>query len=164
MATHSSILAWRIPWTEEPGGLCSSWDWKESDTTEWLRTQSPICYTSHCTDKPVEEQTGEGLARGQTVKCQRQEGSLVCGPPVFTKPLSSHSGQPNQWACLQFNKYLQITRAPWIPHSTRIEGQGSDRKKGTEDDLPEVQTFLKTDSKWAYLISVWIKLGPVHLP
>ena len=21
--THSSILAWRIPWTEEPGGLCS---------------------------------------------------------------------------------------------------------------------------------------------
>ena len=24
MATHSSILAWEIPWTEEPGGL-SSW-------------------------------------------------------------------------------------------------------------------------------------------
>ena len=23
MATHSSILAWRIPWTEEPGGLRS---------------------------------------------------------------------------------------------------------------------------------------------
>ena len=23
MATHSSILAWRIPWTEEPGGLSS---------------------------------------------------------------------------------------------------------------------------------------------
>ena len=22
MATHSCILAWRIPWTEEPGGLC----------------------------------------------------------------------------------------------------------------------------------------------
>ena len=25
MATHSSILAWRIPWTEEPGGLYSPW-------------------------------------------------------------------------------------------------------------------------------------------
>ena len=24
MATHSSILAWRIPWTEEPGGLWSA--------------------------------------------------------------------------------------------------------------------------------------------
>ena len=23
MATHSSVLAWRIPWTEEPGGLWS---------------------------------------------------------------------------------------------------------------------------------------------
>ena len=25
MATHSSILVWRIPWTEEPGGLQSIW-------------------------------------------------------------------------------------------------------------------------------------------
>ena len=33
MATHSSILAWRIPWTEEPGGL-QSIGRKESDTTE----------------------------------------------------------------------------------------------------------------------------------
>ena len=33
MATHSSILAWRIPGTEEPGGL-QSMGHKESDTTE----------------------------------------------------------------------------------------------------------------------------------
>ena len=25
MAAHSNILAWRIPWTEEPGGLYSPW-------------------------------------------------------------------------------------------------------------------------------------------
>ena len=31
MATHSSILAWKIPQTEEPGGLYSSWGCKESD-------------------------------------------------------------------------------------------------------------------------------------
>ena len=36
MATHSSILAWRIPWTEEPGGLLQSWGRKELDTTERL--------------------------------------------------------------------------------------------------------------------------------
>ena len=29
--THSSILAWRIPWTEKPGGLYSPWGCKESD-------------------------------------------------------------------------------------------------------------------------------------
>ena len=33
MATHSSIVAWRIPWTEEPGGL-QSMGLQESDTTE----------------------------------------------------------------------------------------------------------------------------------
>ena len=33
MATHSNILAWRIPWTEEPGGL-QSIGRKESGTTE----------------------------------------------------------------------------------------------------------------------------------
>ena len=34
MATHSSILAWRIPWVEEPGRLQSMG--KESDMTERL--------------------------------------------------------------------------------------------------------------------------------
>ena len=37
MATHSSILAWRIPWTEEPGGL-QSMGLQESDTTEHVHT------------------------------------------------------------------------------------------------------------------------------
>ena len=36
MATHSSILAWRIWWTEEPGVLYNPWGCKESDTTEQL--------------------------------------------------------------------------------------------------------------------------------
>ena len=34
MATHSSTLAWKIPWMEEPGGLQSMGP--ESDTTEQL--------------------------------------------------------------------------------------------------------------------------------
>ena len=33
MGTHPSILAWEIPWTEEPGGL-QSMGHKESDTPE----------------------------------------------------------------------------------------------------------------------------------
>ena len=35
LATHVSFLAWRVPWTEEPGGY-SPWGLKESDTTERL--------------------------------------------------------------------------------------------------------------------------------
>ena len=33
MAIHSSTIAWKIPWTEEPGKY-SPWDHKESDMTE----------------------------------------------------------------------------------------------------------------------------------
>ena len=40
MATHSSTIAWKIPWTEEPGRLlgvaCSDHGVTESDTTERL--------------------------------------------------------------------------------------------------------------------------------
>ena len=38
MATHSKILAWRIPWTEELGGLYSPWCHKELDTTFTFNT------------------------------------------------------------------------------------------------------------------------------
>ena len=48
-ATHSSILALRIPWTEQPGRLHSMGDRKESDTTEqllliWLDRVSLVTY------------------------------------------------------------------------------------------------------------------------
>ena len=53
MATHSSILAWRIPWTEEPGGLQSiglqSWT-QLSDQhfhSWWNRTFSCYKFSSH---------------------------------------------------------------------------------------------------------------------
>ena len=47
MATHSSILAWRIPWREEPGGL-QSMGRKESEMTEQLNFHFhfPMCNTA----------------------------------------------------------------------------------------------------------------------
>ena len=58
MATRSSILAWKIPWTEEHGRLYSPWGHKESDMTEQLthtyKTQNPAFtlylgfYFEHC--------------------------------------------------------------------------------------------------------------------
>ena len=49
MATHSSIHAWRIPWTEEPDGY-SPWSHKELDTTEPLTVElAPIlCWILVC--------------------------------------------------------------------------------------------------------------------
>ena len=40
MATHSSILAWEIPWTEETGGLQPMGVTKELDTTEQLNNKT----------------------------------------------------------------------------------------------------------------------------
>ena len=44
MATHSSTLAWKIPWTEEPGGLQSMWlqkTWTAAATAKSLQ----LCLT-----------------------------------------------------------------------------------------------------------------------
>ena len=41
MATHSSIVAWKIPWSEEPGRLQPRGH-KESDTTEHTHTHTPL--------------------------------------------------------------------------------------------------------------------------
>ena len=46
IVTHPSILAWRIQWTEKPGGLWSRGH-KESDTTKvtsHAHTQAPLCW------------------------------------------------------------------------------------------------------------------------
>ena len=61
MATHSSTLAWKIPWTEEPLAGCSPLGRKELDTTErlftfthWRRKQQSTAVLS-----PGESQRGE---------------------------------------------------------------------------------------------------------
>ena len=51
IATHSSILAWKIPWTEEPGGLQVQ-GVAESDTTQRLHFTSLICY-KQCLDHMI---------------------------------------------------------------------------------------------------------------
>ena len=42
MATHSRVLAWEIPWTEDPGEL-QSWGREESDTAEQLSMHTRTC-------------------------------------------------------------------------------------------------------------------------
>ena len=47
MAVHSSILAWRIPWTEETGGY-SPWGRRESDTIRATEHACTFVYPSTC--------------------------------------------------------------------------------------------------------------------
>ena len=53
MAPHSSTLAWKIPWTEEPGGLQSMGS-LESDTTERLHVHVSLSCTGEGNGNPLQ--------------------------------------------------------------------------------------------------------------
>ena len=55
MATHCSLLAWEIPWTEEPGSY-NPRGCKESDTTGQLTTQTNPNLSSAYSRGPENEQ------------------------------------------------------------------------------------------------------------
>ena len=67
MATHSGMLAWRTPWTEESGGLHSPRDCKELDMTGQL-TLSPFVFTS------VESTLSRGVNRAPVTLPSSQQG------------------------------------------------------------------------------------------
>ena len=53
MAPHSSTLAWKIPWMEEPGGLQSMGS-LVSDTTEWLHFHFSLLCTGEGNGNPLQ--------------------------------------------------------------------------------------------------------------
>ena len=57
MATHSSILGWRIPWTEEPG--YSPWGCKESDATKRLTLFFPMLHLRQEAEIRKDKGTGQ---------------------------------------------------------------------------------------------------------
>ena len=71
MAPHSSTLAWKISWMEEPGG-CNPWGRKESDTTERLYFHFSLFTFMHWRKKwqPTPEfLPGESQGWGSLVGC-----------------------------------------------------------------------------------------------
>ena len=101
MATHSSILAWEIPWTEKPGGLL--WGHKELDTTEQLTLSTFKMFKT-----PNDLRRGSGslgavkVEKKDHLPCPRKPRTAVPHPKVQSRiwllPLrleSSH--QPPSW-------------------------------------------------------------------
>ena len=103
MATHSSILAWRIPWTEEPGGL-QSMGLQESDMTELTKAPLP-CY-----------QNVSLLAQWQRIRQPMQETwvqSLGLEDPL-EKKMETHSS-------------VLAWKIPWTEEPDRLPSTGSQR-------------------------------------
>ena len=92
MATHSSVRAWRIPGTGEPGGL-PSMGRTESDTTEVTQQQQPLrinCWSDFYQTSLV----------AQTVKNPPvNEGDLGLIPGSGISP-GEGNGNPLQYSCL----------------------------------------------------------------
>ena len=130
-ATHSSILAWRIPWTEEAGGLQSvAWGCNEWDTTE--ATQHDTCNVVYSNRNSILEarslkarsQEGHDLseeARGGTFsplvvsECQ-QSLTFFCLIDASLKPLRlpSHGLQRCFCPCLRAQIFSYRDTSSWI--------------------------------------------------
>ena len=55
MATHSSTLAWKIPWTEEPWTVgCSPWGCEESEMTNRLHFHFSLSCIGEGNGNPLE--------------------------------------------------------------------------------------------------------------
>ena len=98
MGTHSRILAWGIPLTEEPGGATVH-GVTESDMTEWL-TMGKIC----CLKLQVWEHTPH-YPRSQSLDCSHPSNSWMVGDTEVNryKEAGLRSGSLRVW-----------TDCPWI--------------------------------------------------
>ena len=89
IATHSSILAWRIPWTEEPGGLQFMGSQKLDTTEQVTLTRGlwwPVSQPTTHSDFSHTELEG---SLAQTILSQRD--TLCCS--IFNLRVFSQAGQ-----------------------------------------------------------------------
>ena len=74
MVTHSSILVWKTPWTEEPGRLQSMGS-LESDTTERLHFHFSLSYIGEGNGNPLQcSLPGESQGQGSLACCNSWDG------------------------------------------------------------------------------------------
>ena len=117
MATHSSILAWRIPWTEEPGGLQSTgWqtvgrDWATNTSLQtscffplqfvMLPVTPQVPYNSHSPLSPGH------LAAAAAAAKSLQSCPTLCDPIAGSPPSSPVPGilqaRTLEWVAISFS-------------------------------------------------------------
>ena len=110
MATHSSILAWRIPWTEEPGGLQSMGSKRvghELATEHFLDTGVGTLTRESGRHSPACDSTIPGVTRskGSTVSVLQGRHRAERTPTPYNRkqiPSNSRVGEQKGWVSRQF--------------------------------------------------------------
>ena len=121
MATHSSMLSWKIPWAEEPGGLYGVGVAEEPDTTEHTHTHShrlwihiPICLYPRASSGP------EGMMPSPL------------GPLFSSRPSRSSDSLANR-RLMQGEEQMKKMRSAHSRkqlHGNRIQGNSSQAASG----------------------------------
>ena len=131
MATHSNILAWRIPWTEEPVGLQSIGS-EESDPTEWLSTHACRQGQSSISRSGVSCSVVSNSVTPWTVACQAPLSMEFFRQKILewvAIPFSKESFWPRDWswvACIMYGQILYCLshqRSPDLFQGIRSSGR-----------------------------------------
>ena len=145
MATYFIILAWRIPWTEEPGGLYSPWGSKQSDMTEWLS----ISQREHKAQYWIPLSTYSGILAFWLSQCPWfsgkesacNAGDLRLIPGLGRSPGGGH-GHPLQYSCLKnlHGKRSLVGYSPWSHKESDMTERPSTMKvKEAETEKPHLR-------------------------
>ena len=132
MTTHSSILAWRIQWTEEPGGLWSvgsqgvGHDW-----SNWVPTQrEEMTFPRSHSQEAGEARRGPGSVAADL-------GLLSLGHLASFRPACSSLGEAFPWKtrqqkteCLRLWGSLDLASRPELEPGQKRPGSGSSRSSG----------------------------------
>ena len=112
MPTHSSILAWRIPWTEEPGGLLVHGVAKTSTWLKWLSTAWKIKLTAEKVNRLKKNRTVKPRWGMENMKYCCDSESLHGLSHVIHLLLSQvYNGLKSikQWGLLKGKKEMSLT-------------------------------------------------------
>ena len=110
--THFSILAWRIPWKEEPGGLQPMGS-QELDTTERLNNNSHCFPCQHRSVVPSALRLAFEILSYPASLCVLFPRPL----PVLFLPLKMYSLAPTPTFCILANHQINITSPKKSPQS-----------------------------------------------
>ena len=127
MTTHSSILAWRIPWTEEPGGL-QSMGWAKSQTQVKQLSVRAHTHTQACKQKNSNAHFGQPnifFFRLFSLMWSESESCSVVSDSLWPQGLYSPWNSPGQNTGVSSLSLLQgifPTQGanPGLPHCRQI--------------------------------------------
>ena len=116
MATHSSILAWKILWTEEPGKLYSPWGHKESDTTERLTDNVNLQMRKlKLAEVKIKNLPQISLPKSLVPACSTLLPQLFC--------IYLLSATQNFWSLSSWKRRVSVNRPEWSLWQTKLPFQ-----------------------------------------